>query len=66
MPVPKQRHSKSRKRIKHARYKVKVPAMSTCPQCQVLKRPHRACDACGYYKDEQVIVIKQKETKKKD
>jgi large subunit ribosomal protein L32 len=34
------------------------PALSTCPHCKQPKRPHRVCPKCGYYGDEEIMVVK--------
>lgn len=55
--VPKRRHSKSRRNnrrshlVRLAREQV---AISKCPNCGVLKRPHNVCWNCGKYKGELV------------
>jgi len=36
---------------------MKLPQLSTCPQCDAPYRPHRVCPACGYYKGRQVINV---------
>jgi large subunit ribosomal protein L32 len=37
---------------------MKVPQLSTCPQCAAPYVPHRVCPACGFYKGRQVITVK--------
>ena len=32
-----------------------------CPKCGATIRPHRACTKCGYYKNEQVVEVDQKD-----
>ena len=66
MPVPKQRRSKSKKRIKKATWKIQAPQLRPCPKCGEKGLPHQACQACGTYKGRQVITIKEKVKEKKD
>ncbi|HMM05125.1 MAG TPA: 50S ribosomal protein L32 [Clostridiales bacterium] len=55
MGVPKGKMSKSNKRQRRGEDKLKMPGLSNCPQCHALKRPHRACPECGYYKGQEVV-----------
>lgn len=57
MAVPKGKVSKSRRDKRRANWKLTVPGMVECPQCGVLKLPHRACRACGTYKGREVISV---------
>ena len=34
---------------------VHVPSVNHSPRCQEPKLPHRVCEACGFYRDRQVI-----------
>jgi large subunit ribosomal protein L32 len=34
---------------------LKIPQLSTCPQCAAPYVPHRVCPACGFYKGRQVV-----------
>jgi len=58
MALPKRRHSRARKGKRRANWKMDVPALSTCPHCKQPKRPHRVCPKCGYYGDEEIMVVK--------
>jgi large subunit ribosomal protein L32 len=60
MAVPKRRHSKSRKRIKKACWKIQPLNLRPCPNCGVSGRSHHACAECGMYNGRQVIEIKTK------
>lgn len=55
MAVPKKKTSKSKKNMRRAHDAITVPGMSTCPQCQEPKMPHRVCASCGTYKGKEVI-----------
>ncbi|NMB35100.1 MAG: 50S ribosomal protein L32 [Firmicutes bacterium] len=55
MAVPKRRTSKAKRDKRRANWKVKMPGLSTCPQCHEVKLPHRICPHCGYYKNREVL-----------
>ena len=63
MAVPKGKVSKERRNTrKSANSKLTAPALVECPQCKELKPAHKACPKCGAYKNETVIVKKEKKT----
>ena len=66
MPLPKQRHSKTRGAKRRTHWKVSSPNLAACPQCKTLKLPHRVCPVCGMYNGRQAKEIKVKEEKKKE
>lgn len=55
MAVPKKKTSKSKKNMRRAHDAVTAPGISTCPQCQEPKLPHRVCANCGTYKGKEII-----------
>src|SRR5207247_1998792 len=55
--VPKRRTSKRKKRARRTHYKAAPIALQPCPRCGDLKRPHRVCPTCGYYRDEQRVPV---------
>ncbi|HIA86618.1 MAG TPA: 50S ribosomal protein L32 [Candidatus Marinimicrobia bacterium] len=55
MALPKRRQSKARGRKRRTHWKAKAPQLSTCPQCNQAKLPHRVCPNCGYYRGRPVI-----------
>jgi len=55
MAVPKKKTSKSKKNMRRSHDAVSAPGISTCPQCQEPKQPHRVCSNCGTYKGKEVI-----------
>ncbi|MBN2055209.1 50S ribosomal protein L32 [bacterium] len=59
MPVPKQRTSKSRGRMRRAHQALKAPNLSICPHCEALKVPHQVCLNCGYYKGKKILDIEE-------
>ena len=53
MAVPKRKVSKSRRdKRRSSVWKLDVPALAKCPQCNTLKAPHKACPECGYVNPE--------------
>ncbi len=64
MAVPKQRHTKSRRNKRRMHIFIKPPSLSYCPKCKKSVRPHTVCLSCGYYKEEEVIDVSRKLTKK--
>ncbi len=61
MPVPFRRTSKTKKRMRRTHLKKEVGALTKCPKCGEVLRPHRACLKCGYYKDTEVIKVNEEE-----
>jgi large subunit ribosomal protein L32 len=62
MAVPKRKQSKSRSAIRRAQVmKRPVPNVVPCPRCSEPRLSHRACAACGYYKDRLVVEPKGEE-----
>lgn len=58
MAVPKRRWSKARSRRSHsANYKLKPLNLVECPQCKELRRTHKMCKSCGYYKGVEVMSV---------
>ena len=58
MPNPKRRHSKARGRKRRSHDAIETKSVSTCPNCQEAKEPHRVCKKCGFYKGREVIEVK--------
>jgi len=63
-PLPKRRHSTRRGGKRKAAIKLSLIGLSTCPGCGKNIVPHRACPTCGMYKGKQIIVKKEKKSKK--
>jgi len=55
MPVPKRRHSSSRRDKGRTHWKLRARAVSLCPQCGEPRLPHRVCRHCGFYDGRQVV-----------
>jgi len=59
MANPTSRHSKSRRDKRRANWKLTVPGLSTCPNCQEPKHPHRVCPSCGTYRGRKVLDVEE-------
>jgi len=57
MPVPRRRHSQSRRDKARTHKKMKAPAVAFCPKCHQPKPPHRICPHCGAYQDREYKVV---------
>lgn len=56
MAVPKRKTSKQRKHKRRTHWKLTVPGLVSCPQCQEPKLSHHVCVHCGYYKGREAVV----------
>jgi large subunit ribosomal protein L32 len=60
MALPKKKHSQRMTRTRRsANDKVTVPSAAYCSYCGETKVPHRICPHCGYYKNRQVVAVKE-------
>jgi large subunit ribosomal protein L32 len=48
-------HRSANDKIRHVRN------VAYCSRCSAPKLPHRVCPSCGYYKNRQVIEVKEYE-----
>jgi large subunit ribosomal protein L32 len=55
MAVPRNRHSNARKNSKRSHMAKKPKNVSNCPNCGVLRMPHRMCPFCGHYANRAII-----------
>lgn len=60
MALPKRKHSKARRDKSRTHWKLTMPALTKCPQCARIIRPHHVCPHCGYYRGRQAILIAEK------
>ncbi|MGI5822850.1 MAG: 50S ribosomal protein L32 [Dethiobacteria bacterium] len=58
MAVPRGKVSKSKRDKRRANWKIELPGLTRCPQCQEIKLPHRVCPHCGYYKGREAVKVK--------
>ncbi|MBC7185440.1 MAG: 50S ribosomal protein L32 [Calditrichaeota bacterium] len=59
MPLPKRRHSRSRRDKRRTHWKAAAPTVSKCANCGEPKLPHRACPSCGYYRGRSVFLPRE-------
>jgi len=64
MPLPKQRHTKSRRNKRRSHHALKARILNVCPKCGQSVLPHQVCLNCGTYKGREVIDVLKKLTKK--
>ena len=58
--LPKQKRSHSKQGRKRAHHFLHELQLVTCSNCNEKRLPHTVCGHCGFYKDEQVVQIRQK------
>lgn len=64
MPVPKQRHTKSRRDKRRSQIFLEPKTFTFCPRCKAPVLPHHMCPNCGYYRGREVINVLAKLEKK--
>ncbi len=64
MPLPKQKHTRSRRNRRRSHLALKVLNLSSCPKCGQAVLPHQVCRNCGTYQGREVIDVLKKLTKK--
>ena len=64
MPVPRQRHTKSKRNQQRAHQALKALGVTTCIKCGQPILPHIACRNCGTYQGREVIDVMKKLTKR--
>jgi large subunit ribosomal protein L32 len=57
MAVPKKKTSHSRGGKRRSHNALKPVGLSTCPNCQEPKVPHRICPHCGWYKNREIVDV---------
>lgn len=57
MAVPFRRVGKTRKRKRRTHFKLTLPGIGKCPNCNTPTKSHRACHKCGTYKGRQVVNV---------
>ena len=65
MPIPKQRHTSSRRDRRRSHLALKRVFLTKCPHCGASIPPHTICPNCGYYKGRKIIDVLAKLDKKK-
>jgi len=59
MATPKRKTSPSRRNMRRSHDALSKAAMSQCPNCGDMMRPHHICPHCGHYKGRDVVVSKE-------
>jgi large subunit ribosomal protein L32 len=62
--VPKKRHTKGSRNQRRMHIFAKAPSLVVCKKCGKPTLPHTVCQNCGYYKDNAVIDVLKKLTRK--
>ncbi len=60
--VPVRKTSKARKNKRRSHQALARPNLVACPKCGVAKRPHAACENCGYATSQVALVLKEQES----
>jgi len=55
MAVPFRKVSKTRKRMRRSHNALTADAMTKCPNCGAVIKPHRVCRECGEYRGKKVL-----------
>lgn len=63
--MPKHRSTSSKRKRRASHFAMKKSQLATCPKCNDVVMPHRACASCGTYAGRQVLTIKDPTAKKK-
>jgi large subunit ribosomal protein L32 len=62
MANPTHRHTRSRRDKRRANWKLSVPNVVLCPECNEPTLSHRICLNCGSYRGKKIIEVVEKET----
>ncbi|MBU2037337.1 50S ribosomal protein L32 [Patescibacteria group bacterium] len=64
MPVPRQRHTKSKRNRQRSHQALKALGLTKCLKCGQPILPHQVCKNCGTYKGREVLDVMKKLTKR--
>ncbi len=56
--VVRMRHTRAHTANRRSHHALKELNLVSCQECKAVIRPHRVCDACGFYKGRKAITIK--------
>jgi len=62
MANPTHRHTRSRRDKRRANWKLSMPNVVLCPECQEPTLSHRMCPSCGTYRGKKIIDVIEKES----
>ncbi len=57
MAEPKSKVSRARRGMRRSHDALKVQHHSICPNCGAIRRNHRVCGECGFYKGQEVLSV---------
>lgn len=57
MPVPKKRHTKSRRNKRRSHHALSQTNILHCEKCKKIVRHHTMCENCGTYKGREVVDV---------
>ncbi|MHC5111388.1 MAG: 50S ribosomal protein L32 [Planctomycetota bacterium] len=60
--LPVKKKSKCRTRTRRAHHALSPVSLSSCPNCSKPKRPHAACEVCGYVSAKLILPKDEKES----
>jgi large subunit ribosomal protein L32 len=63
MAVPKKKRTVRRIRNRNAHMVIEPMPLTRCTNCNKLIPSHHVCKFCGYYNDEKIVILKEKENK---
>ena len=55
MAVPKRKISRTNRDKRRTHDRIKIVNIGECPRCHSKKLAHHVCQACGYYKNTEII-----------
>ena len=58
-PVPKQKHSRTRRDKRRTHDALSPKNLVQCNNCGEMRLPHRVCPNCGHYKGREVVLIEE-------
>ncbi|MDO8486540.1 MAG: 50S ribosomal protein L32 [Candidatus Staskawiczbacteria bacterium] len=64
MAVPRHRHTKSKRNKVRMHLYIRPSVLAVCKKCKSKVLPYTVCQNCGYYKNQEVINVLGKLTKK--
>lgn len=60
-PLPKRKHSKSRRDKRRAHDHLTPLHLVVCDECGEYKPAHQVCPKCGSYRGREVLAVKEEE-----
>ena len=59
-PGPKSRKSRSKKGMRRAHNALKpLTNLRECPRCKAFMKSHHVCSSCGYYRNREILEVKE-------